>query len=479
MKTTLPKVLHHIGGRSLLGHVITAAVSTEPEHVVVVVRHDRDAVAAHAREVDERVIVADQDDVPGTGRAAWCAMEALPDDLQGPVLVLAADVPLLDDVTLNGLLQQHADGGVTILSSVIDDPRGYGRIIRDRVGNVEGIVEEKDATEQQREVREINSAVYAFDAALLREALEQVDTDNAQNEMYLTDVIKIARERGRPVNAVVSDDAMVAEGVNDLVQLATLGGELNRRILTKWMKSGVKIVDPHTTWIDADATLAPDVTLLPGTHILGRSTIAQGANIGPDTTLENVTVEPGAHVVRSHATDSTIGAEALVGPFSYIRQDTVLAQGAKIGPFAEMKNSTLGVGAKLPHLAYLGDATVGEGANIGAGTITANYDGVNKYETTIGAYARVGSDNMLVPPITIGDGAYTGAGTTLRRDVPPGALAVPEAGGEPVGQNNIEGWTARKRPGSKSDQAANASSTPDSHLNNSEASPNPQQEKPR
>ncbi len=480
MKSNLPKVLHTIGGRSLLGHVIAAAQSTDPEHVVVVVRHDRDAVAEHALELDPALIVADQDEVAGTGRAAWCAMGALPEDLTGPVLVLAADVPLLNPETLDALLAQHAPGGVTILSSVIPDPHGYGRIIRDGEGSVSCIVEEKDATEAQRQVREINSAIYVFDAALLRTALDQVGTDNAQGEMYLTDVISIARDRGVKVAAVVSDNPIVAEGVNDKAQLAAMGAELNRRIVTAWMRAGVTVVDPATTWIDVDVELEPDAKILPGTQLHGNSTIASGAVIGPDTTLRNVSVGEGASVVRTHALDSTIGPGADVGPFSYLRQNTVLAEGSKVGSFAETKNSSLGPGSKLPHLSYLGDAVVGEGSNIGAGTITANYDGVNKYATTIGSHVRIGSGNMLVPPITVGDGAYSGAGTTLRRDVPPGALAVPAAGGVPVGQKNSEGWTLAKRPGSNSAHAAaKALESPQTDLSESADSPDPQQEKPR
>lgn len=471
MKSTLPKVLHTIGGRSLLGHVITAARGTQPEHVAVVVRHDRDAVAAHARHVDPAVTIADQDEVPGTGRAAWCAMRALPSDLRGPVLVLAADVPLLDTETLTRLLAEHGDGGVTILSSIVPDARGYGRIIRDDAGGVARIVEEKDATAQEREVREINSAVYAFDADLLRTALEEVGTDNAQGEMYLTDVISIARERGLPVNAVVSEDPIIAEGVNDKAQLAALGAELNRRVVTAWMKAGVTVIDPATTWIDVGVSLEADSTILPHTQLHGTTTIATGAVVGPDTTLENVEVGADAQVIRTHASDSAIGPRANVGPYAYLRQNTRVDEGAKVGTFAESKNSHLGPGSKLPHLSYLGDAEVGPGSNIGAGTITANYDGVQKSATTIGAHVRIGSNTMLVPPLTIGDGAYTGAGTTLRDDVPPGALAVPQADGAHIGQHNIEGWTARRRPGTDSARAAEAA-----QQNSTAEEPNPQQE---
>lgn len=477
MKSSRPKVLHQIGGRTLLAHVITAAQGLQPDHIAVVVRHDRDAVAAHAEHTHPGVIIADQDDVPGTGRATWSAMQALPQDLAGPVIILAADVPLIDTATLTDLLTHHT-GGVTILSTVVDNPHGYGRIVRDHTGAVAGIVEEKDATDAQRDITEINSGVYAVDAQFLRSALDQLGTDNVQGEMYLTDVVAIAREQGQVVSAQISDDPIVAEGVNDKVQLAVMGGELNKRILTAWMKAGVTIVDPATTWVDVTVRLEPDSTILPNSQLLGNTRVGQGATIGPNTTLENVEVGHDASVLRAHAIDSVIGAHATVGPFSYLRQNTVLADGAKVGPFAESKNSRLGPGAKLPHLSYLGDADVGQGANIGAGTITANYDGINKYRTTIGDHARIGSGNMLVPPITIGDGAYTGAGTTLREDVPPGALAVPEAGGQAVGQNNIENWTMTRRPGTTSADAAQAAlEGEDTNLDDSAEPANPQQEK--
>lgn len=456
MKSSLPKVLHTIGGRSLLGHVLTAARSVEPRHLAVVVRHDRDRVAEHAQEVDPGVLIADQDEVPGTGRAAWAALQVLPADLTGPVLVLAADVPLLDQKTLEQLLAAHEPGGVTILSTILSAPGGYGRIVRDAAGEVTGIVEEKDASPEQRQITEINSAVYAFDAELLRAALAQVGTDNAQGEMYLTDVIAIARARGARVEAVISADAMVAEGVNDKAQLAALGAELNRRTVTAWMKSGVTILDPATTWIDVQVRLEADATILPHTQLHGRTTIATGAVVGPDTTLTDVEVDAGASVVRTHASQSYIGPRATIGPFTYLRPGTHLGPDTKVGAFAETKNVRIGAGSKLPHLAYLGDADVGEGSNIGAGTITANYDGVNKYATTIGSHVRIGADNMLVPPISIGDGAYTGAGTTLREDVPPGALAVPQAGGAHVSQHNITGWTLERRPGSAAAEAAAA-----------------------
>ncbi len=450
MRSTLPKVLHAIGGRSLLGHVIAAGRSLAPDHLAVVVRHDRDRVAAHVRELDPAAIIADQDEVPGTGRATQCALEALPADLSGPIVVLAGDVPLLDEPTLRALLSEHARGhAVTILSTDAPDPTGYGRIVRDADGRVTGIVEHRDATAEQRTITEINSAVYVFDAATLRSGLARIGTDNAQGEVYLTDVIALAHAEGGHVAAVKTDDPIVAEGVNDRLQLATLGAELNRRLLAAHMRAGVTIVDPASTWIDVGVEIAPDVTILPGVQLHGATRVATGAQLGPDTTLRNSAVGEGAVVVRSHVLDTRIDDDATVGPFAYLRQGVVVGPGAKIGTFVEAKNSRLARGAKVPHLSYMGDATIGEGANVGAGSITANYDGTHKYPTVIGAHARAGANTMFVAPVELGAGAYTGAATTLRADLAPGSLAVSTAG-----TRELEGWTLERRDGTASAEAA-------------------------
>ncbi|RYJ03999.1 MAG: bifunctional UDP-N-acetylglucosamine diphosphorylase/glucosamine-1-phosphate N-acetyltransferase GlmU, partial [Actinomycetales bacterium] len=271
----------------------------------------------------------------------------------------------------------------------------------------------------------------------------------AQGELYLTDVVAKAVAEGRPVGAHVLEDVWQTEGVNDRSQLARLGAELNRRTLEHWMREGVTIVDPTSTWIDSAVSLEPDVTVLPGTQLLGATSVSSGATIGPDTTLRNVEVGAGATVVRTHGSDALIGPDATVGPFAYLRPGTELGAGGKIGTFVETKNARIGDGAKVPHLSYVGDAEVGEGSNIGAGTIFANYDGVDKHRTVVGKHARTGSDNVFVAPVTIGDGAFTGAGTTVRDDVPPGALAV--TAGE---QRIIEGWVQRKRPDTASARAA-------------------------
>jgi bifunctional UDP-N-acetylglucosamine pyrophosphorylase / glucosamine-1-phosphate N-acetyltransferase len=456
MKSATPKVLHSIGGRTLLHHAIEAAVGLDPSRIVVVVRHERDAVVAHLSAVAPGVVIADQDQVPGTGRAVACALAALDASagtpVTGTILVTSGDVPLVDTGILAALLEAHAARGsqATILTALVDDPGGYGRIIRDvSSGDVLRIVEQGDATDDERELNEINAGLYAFNATALREALKSIGTDNAQAEMYLTDVVSQVRESGGHVGAIICEDAQAVEGVNDREQLARAGAALNRRILEGWMVEGVTILDPATTWIDVDVILSPDVTLLPGTHLSGTTMVGSNAIIGPDTSLTDVVVGEDASVIRSHGSGARIGDGATVGPFSFLRPGTELGVGGKIGAFVETKNAHIGTGSKVPHLSYVGDVTIGEETNIGAGTIVANYDGVKKHHTTIGDNVRIGSDNTLVAPVTIGDGAYTGAGTTVRKDVPSGALAI-----NPAPQENREGWVGEHRPGSPAAEAA-------------------------
>ncbi|HEX6486139.1 MAG TPA: bifunctional UDP-N-acetylglucosamine diphosphorylase/glucosamine-1-phosphate N-acetyltransferase GlmU, partial [Nocardioidaceae bacterium] len=331
----------------------------------------------------------------------------------------------------------------------VPEPFGYGRIIRDAEGGVSAIVEEKDASPEQAAINEINSGIFAFDGAFLADAVTRITNDNAKGEYYLTDVVAIAREQGRTVGAYTIDDVMQTEGVNDRAQLAGLAAEMNRRVLTRWMRDGVTVVDPSSTWVDVTVELAPDVTLLPGVQLHGSTRVGEDAVVGPDTTLTDVTVGEGATVVRSHGSGADIGPGATVGPFSYLRPGTVLGSKGKIGTFVETKNAEIGDGAKVPHLSYVGDAQIGEGTNIGAGTIFANYDGVHKHRTTVGRHARTGSNNTFIAPVSIGDGAVTGGGTVVRRDVPPGALAVSTGP-----QRHIEEWVLRKRPGTEAAKAA-------------------------
>ncbi len=455
MRSATPKVLHAIGGRTLLGHAIVAARGVDPQYLAIVIRHGRDLVAEHIATLDAEAVVVDQDEVKGTGRATECALEALQAGLEGTVLVTCGDVPLLTAQTLRGLLEAHIASGsaATVITATLPNPSGYGRILRAADGSVAGIVEQKDATEVQRAITEVNSGLYAFDAVVLRKALTQVGTDNVQGEKYLTDVLGILRREGLRVSAHLIDDLWQTEGVNDRVQLSRLGAELNRRIVEGWMRAGVSVVDPATTWIDADVTLGRDVTIHPQTQIHGASTIGDDVVLGPDTTLTDVEIGSGASVVRTHGFLAVIGEGATVGPFSYLRPGTELGANGKIGTFVETKNAQIGAGSKVPHLTYVGDATIGEHSNIGASSVFVNYDGVKKMHTDIGSHCRTGSDNMFVAPVTVGDGAYTGAGTVVRKDVPPGALAINVAP-----QRNLLGWVQEKRAGTPSARAAAAAS---------------------
>jgi bifunctional UDP-N-acetylglucosamine pyrophosphorylase/glucosamine-1-phosphate N-acetyltransferase len=457
MRSSTPKVLHRIAGRSLVEHAVRAAAGTDPDHLAVVVGHGREAVAGHLESLAEalgrKVTVAVQAEQKGTGHAVSCGLAELPHDLGGTVIVSYGDVPLLDTQTFTALLAEHRAAGnaVTVLTAVVETPTGYGRIVRDADGTVQRIVEQKDASDVDQLINEINSGVYAFDAAVLRDGLSRLSTDNAQGELYLTDVLGIARGDGLRVGALIASDPWLVEGINDRVQLAAVGAEMNRRIVEGLMRGGVTVVDPGSVWVDADVTVGQDTLIEPNVQLRAGTVIGSGAVVGPDTTLSGVTVGDGASVVRTHGSDSEIGARASVGPFAYLRPGTSLGVKGKIGTFVETKNSQIGEGSKVPHLSYIGDATIGDHSNIGAASVTVNYDGVNKHRTVVGSHCRTGSDNMFVAPVTVGDGAYTGAGTVLRRNVPPGALAV--SGGP---QRNLEGWVLSRREGTAAAQAAAA-----------------------
>ncbi|MHA6780269.1 bifunctional UDP-N-acetylglucosamine diphosphorylase/glucosamine-1-phosphate N-acetyltransferase GlmU [Pseudonocardia saturnea] len=456
MRSATTKVLHPIGGRSLLGHAVHAVAALDPAHLVVVLGHDRDqvteAVDGLGAELGRRLGVAVQDRQLGTGHAVACGLAALPDDLTGPVVVSSGDVPLLQAPTLHAVLAEHRRSGaaVTLLTTQPADPTGYGRVLRTPGGAVTGIVEERDADADQRAVREINSGVYVFDLAFLRAGVGRLSAHNDQGELYLTDLVALARGDGAGVGAVVCTDSWQVAGVNDRVQLAALRAELNRRVLERWMREGVTVIDPASTWVDVQVQLAADVTLHPGTQLHGVTSVDGGAEIGPDTTLTACEIGAGARVIRTHGSESVIGPGAVVGPFAYLRPGARLGERGKIGTFVEVKNSDIGAGTKVPHLTYVGDVTIGEHSNIGAGSVFVNYDGVRKQRTVVGSHVKTGSDNTFVAPVTVGDGAYTGAGTVVREDVPPGALAV-SAGS----QRTIEGWVARKRPDTAAAQAAN------------------------
>jgi bifunctional UDP-N-acetylglucosamine pyrophosphorylase / glucosamine-1-phosphate N-acetyltransferase len=452
MKSSRSKLLHEIAGHSMLSYAVTAATEVQPEHVVVVVGHMRDQVEAHLAEIAPHVLIAVQDQQLGTGHAVEVALGQLA-DLNGDVIVTMGDVPMLTGDTLAALLAEHRahQAVVTVLTAEVPDPTGYGRIIRDANGMVSGIIEHRDADDVQRQINEINSGIYVFDGAALRAALTELTPTNDQGELYLSDVPALVRRAGKPVAALLIDDLWQTEGVNDRIQLSQLNAEVNRRILQRWMREGVTVIDPATTWVHASVDLAPDVILLPGTSLEGATSVAAGARIGPDTMLIDVEVGENAVVTRTQASLSVIGSGANVGPFAYLRPGTTLGAGGKIGTFVEAKNARIGAGAKAPHLSYLGDAVIGEGANIGAGVIFANYDGVRKSTTTVGAYAFVGSNSVLAAPVEVADGAYIAAGSTITGDVGPGDLGVSRSR-----QRNVPGWVARKRAGTKTARAAEA-----------------------
>ncbi len=452
MKSSRSKLLHEIAGHSLVSYSIRAATSLEPERVVVVVGHRRDQVQAHLAEIAPHVLTAVQDEQLGTGHAVQIALTKLT-GLTGEIVVTYGDVPLLTAETLTELVASHRKNGsaVTVLTARVPDPSGYGRVVRDADDLVSRIVEHKDAGPDELGIAEINSGIYVFDADALRGGLAEISADNAQGELYLTDVVEVARRSGKAVRAHLIEDLWQTEGVNDRVQLAAINAELNRRILLDWMRAGVTILDPATTWVHASVDLAVDVTLLPGTSLEGATSVAAGATIGPETTLIDVEVGERATVTRTQGSLSVIGADANVGPFAYLRPGTTVGPRGKIGTFVEAKNAHLGAGAKAPHLAYLGDAEIGDGTNIGAGVIFANYDGVTKSTTRVGAYSFIGSDSVLVAPVEVADGTYVAAGSTITGDVAPGELAVSRSH-----QRNVPGWVARKRPGTKTAAAAEA-----------------------
>jgi bifunctional UDP-N-acetylglucosamine pyrophosphorylase / glucosamine-1-phosphate N-acetyltransferase len=454
MKSATPKVLHTISGRSLVGHVVAASRALRPEHLVVVVGHAREQVGEHLGGLDPQAIVAVQHEQNGTGHAVRMGLDELTRQgivLDGTLVVTYGDTPLLTSETLATLVRLHETDGnaVTVLTAEVPDPTGYGRILRAADGQVTEIVEQKDASVAQQAITEINSGVYAYDAALLTEALGKVTTDNSQGEEYLTDTLAILREAGHRVGAYTAPDFREIAGVNNRVQLAEARRVLNDRLLTRAMLDGATIVDPASTWVDVDVTFEPDAVVLPNTQLMGTTSVAAGAEVGPNCSLTDTAVGAGARVSNTVALQAEIGEQASVGPYAYLRPGTRLGLKAKAGTYVEMKNASIGEGTKVPHLSYVGDATIGEYTNIGAASVFVNYDGEAKHHTTIGSYCKTGSDNMFVAPVVVGDGAYTAAGSVITKDVPAGSLAV--ARGQ---QRNIEGWVARKRPGSAAAQAA-------------------------
>jgi bifunctional UDP-N-acetylglucosamine pyrophosphorylase / glucosamine-1-phosphate N-acetyltransferase len=407
-------------------------------------------VIEHLKQVEPDAVPVVQERQGGTGHAVRMVLEQV-GTLPGTVVVTNGDHPLLRGATLAELVRTHEDEGnaATMLTTDMPDPTGYGRIVRDGGQAVAAIVEHRDATSEQRVISEINVGMYAFDGKLLGAALGRITTDNAKGEEYLTDVAGILRGDGHRVGACKAADWVETQGVNDRVQLALARRQLNERILDRHMRAGVGVIDPHTTWVDVDVTLEPDAVLHPNTQLHGRTHVETGAAVGPNATLTDTTVGADAKVGNAVCDSAEIGPAASVGPFAYQRPGTRLAEGAKAGTYVEMKNAVVGAGAKVPHLTYVGDADIGPGANIGAGTIFANYDGVAKHHTNIGTSAFVGSNSVLVAPVDVGDGAYTAAGSAITNDVPPGAIAIGRGR-----QRNVEGWVEYRRAGTASAAAA-------------------------
>lgn len=449
MKSATSKVLHPIAGRTVLGHVLAAIKPLAARELRVVIGAHKDAVQTHLAEISPEALTVYQAERNGTGHAVQLALAGAA--TTGSVLILAGDTPLITSETLKEFVAVHYanESSASVLTADLPDPFGYGRIVRDDEGEISRIVEERDADDEVKAISEINTGIYLFDNGALREAAAKLSKDNSQGELYLTDVIALIKEAGRVALAIRTNDYSEVLGINDRSQLAECTAIMRDRINDAVMKSGVTIIDPTTTWIDADVKIDNDVLIHPGSLLAGLTIVASGAVIGPRTTLTNVIVGEGAKVIESTCTDSEIGAQANVGPYSFLRPGTKLAANSKAGAYVEIKNSSIGEGSKVPHLSYVGDATIGSGTNIGAATIFVNYDGVEKHQTTVGDSVRIGSDTMLVAPVTIGDGAYTAAGSIITEDVPAGSIGVARAK-----QRNVLGWVLRKRAGSSSAEAA-------------------------
>ncbi|GEN34571.1 bifunctional UDP-N-acetylglucosamine diphosphorylase/glucosamine-1-phosphate N-acetyltransferase GlmU [Aneurinibacillus danicus] len=420
MKSKLYKVLHPVCGKPMVQHVVDSLKELQMDGIVVVVGHGADKVK---EQLGSGVEYAMQEEQLGTAHAVMQVAPILKGK-KGTTLVLSGDEPLISSETLKALMAHHEanQAAATILTRIMDNPTGYGRIIRGEDGGVERIVEQKDATEEEQRVQEINTGTYCFDNEKLFAALEKVDNNNAQGEYYLPDVIEIFKSQGERIEASITEEITI--GVNDRVALAKAEAMMRERILTKHMKEGVTIIDPSNTYIEADVVIGRDSIIYPGTLIGAGTTIGEDCIIGPHTQLKNCRVGDRVEIKQSVLMDSRIDSDATVGPFAYIRPNSHIGEGVKVGDFVEIKNTSLGKGSKVSHLTYLGDAEVGADVNVGCGTVTVNYDGVNKHKTVIKDHSFIGCNANLVAPVTVGEGAYVAAGSTITDDVPDGALAI-------------------------------------------------------
>ncbi len=425
MKSKLYKVLHPVCGKPMVGHVLDAVQKVNCERSVVVVGHGAEAVQSF---LGDRAEYALQSEQLGTGHAVRQA-EPLIGSEQGTTIVICGDTPLVTPETLENLIHQHESEGaaVTILTAVMEDPTGYGRIIRDADGSVIKIVEQKDGTPEELAVQEINTGTYCFDNSLLFSALSKVTNNNAQQEYYLPDCITILREQGKRISAYVTADISESIGVNDRVALSEAEQFMRRRLARYHMLNGVTIIDPDSTYIGADVQIGSDTVLHPGTILKGNTVIGEDCVIGPNTEIEDSRVASGTTIRQSVLSETEVGQEGMIGPFAYLRPGTVLGDQVKVGDFVELKNAKIGNGSKIPHLSYVGDAEVGSGVNIGCGAITANYDGLNKFQTIIEDDVFIGSNSNLIAPVRVGKGAYVVAGSTITKNVDANDLAIARA----------------------------------------------------
>lgn len=438
MRSKLPKVLHKVGGKAMLQHVLDAADAAGAAEKVVIVGHGAELVESMVGEQGKIVLQAEQ---LGTGHAVMQTKDALA-GFTGTAMILCGDTPLLDGEELKKFYEAHVQSGAaaTVLTAFMDNPFGYGRIVRDADGNVQGIVEEKDADAQQKLIKEINTGIYCLECPLMFDVLAMLTCDNAQGEYYLTDVLTKLNEAGKKVGGVVTEDSDMVMGINSRRQLAEAESVMRVRILNKLMDEGVTIMDPASTFIESSVKIGRDTVIYPFTWLEGSTEIGEECEIGPNVRLTNVEVGNGTHLQFVYGHDCKVCDEVTAGPYVHLRPDTVIGNKVKIGNFVEVKNSNVGTGTKLPHLTYIGDSDIGSGVNMGCGCITVNYDGKKKHRTVIEDNAFVGCNTNLVAPVTVKAGCYIGAGSTITKEVPENSLGIARAK-----QKNIEGWAEKYR----------------------------------
>ena len=440
MKSGLPKVMHSLGGKPLFLHVLATARRLQPSRVTIIVGCGAEAVKQACRDGD--ITWATQQQQLGTGHAVLCAKDSF-QEFPGDILILSGDVPLLSEGTLKAMIQSHRElnASLTLLTASLKEPRGYGRILRDADGQIAGIVEERDATDAEKHIEEVNAGSYVASAQFLFSALEKIKNDNEQREYYLPDIVSIGLNKGKRIATVRVNDPHEMMGINTREELALMEKRLQERINRKWMDNGVTLKDPSTTYIEEGAVIGRDTSIGPNTHLLGNTVIGERCRIDGSAYLTDAQVGDEVHLKFSVVlTSSQVAAGAIIGPFAHLRPGSSLGPNVHIGNFVETKEAKIGEGTKANHLTYLGDVTIGRDTNIGAGTIVCNYDGFHKYRTKIGDRVQVGSDSTLVAPISLGDDVYVATATTIRHDIPAGALAFNER------QERVrEGWTAQKR----------------------------------